>query len=276
MAFPRFSVITPVLNGANDVHKYVETLKSQTFTDWESIVIDDGSTDATLCILKECIAGDHRFRIEHNTLSREVPGPYQARNIGLRLATGDFVCFLDIDDIWFPCKLEIQDKQLNLNSDIRLLYSSYIRANRGSPFGKVRKIPFGISPKLFIKLFNPIPMLTSCVARQAIAELRFTAHNHEDYIFWHSVLKNLRPYQIKSHSRPLAIYCVHSSSVSSNKLKAAIWIWRCYEYFGYGVLVASLMLILRGILQVLLNIKEFFTPRVNLKDFLLRSSLNSD
>ena len=117
----------PVLNGARDVYGYIDTLKKQKFSNWESIIVDDGSTDGTIAMLNKCIAGDKRFYVVCNTLEREIPGPYQARNFGLKIAHGDFICFLDIDDRWLPDKLEIQSKQLKSNPEYCLLYSPYIR-----------------------------------------------------------------------------------------------------------------------------------------------------
>ena len=182
MAPPKFSIITPVLNGARDVYGYIDTLKKQKFSNWESIIVDDGSTDGTIAMLNKCIAGDKRFYVVCNTLEREIPGPYQARNFGLKIAHGDFICFLDIDDRWLPDKLEIQSKQLKSNPEYCLLYSPYIRKKRGASFGKVRKTPLGLAPKLLVKMSNPIPMLTSCVSRATISDLFFSPINHEDYL----------------------------------------------------------------------------------------------
>ena len=124
MAQPLFSVITPVLIGVADVSAYVETLKRQTCLDWEAIVVDDCSTDGTDELLNDLIAGDHRFRYTRNTLPRLVPGPYQARNVGLSLARGEYVCFLDIDDRWLPDKLKLQAAELEDNPDLRLVFSA--------------------------------------------------------------------------------------------------------------------------------------------------------
>ncbi|ABI46949.1 glycosyltransferase family A protein [Synechococcus sp. CC9311] len=262
MASPRFSIITPVLNGARDVYGYIETLKKQKFSNWESIIVDDGSSDGTTDILDDCIAGDKRFYVFCNTLVREISGPYQARNFGLKLAQGDFICFLDIDDRWFPNKLEMQAKQLKSNPEYCLLYSPYVRGNRGASFGKVRKTPLGIAPKLLVKVSNPIPMLTSCVSRATISDLFFAPVNHEDYLFWHFVISRLNSEQIAEYPNPLAIYCVDPSSISGNKFLAFQWLWRCYKRLGYGFFATLLVLFLRGMLQVFFSIKEYISPRV--------------
>lgn len=78
---PRFSVITPVRNGLRDVHRYVECLQSQTYRHWEAIVVDDGSCDGGMELLQQLTAADPRFRLNHNSLPKQIPGPYQARNL---------------------------------------------------------------------------------------------------------------------------------------------------------------------------------------------------
>jgi teichuronic acid biosynthesis glycosyltransferase TuaG len=257
---PRFSVITPVRNGLSDIHSYVEGLQSQTFAHWEAIVIDDGSTDDSEELLCQLTASDSRFRITRNTLPRQVPGPYQARNVGLSLACGEFVCFLDIDDRWLPQKLATQAAQLDANPQLRLLYSSYLRARRGAAAGRIRRSPPLLGPQRWIHVANPVPMLTACVHRDAIAGLRFEPLHHEDYLFWHAVFQRLQPEQVADDPSPLAIYCIHSASISSNKLQATGWIWQCYRRLGYSRPVAVAALLGRGLLQAWMMGREAHSP----------------
>jgi|694.fasta_scaffold55245_4 teichuronic acid biosynthesis glycosyltransferase TuaG len=262
---PRFSVITPVLNGLKHVPSYVECLKRQTYTNWEAIVIDDGSTDGTNELLQELTAGDSRFRYTYNTLPRQVPGPYQARNVGLELVRGEFICFLDIDDYWLPNKLIIQTAQLKRKPHLRLLYSTYLRSNRQLTYGKIRHSPPILGPKSWIHLANPVPMLTACVDRDIINGLRFEPFHHEDFLFWHAVLLSLQDEQLEEYQYPLAIYNVHSASTSCNKLKATGWIWHCYRRIGYSRSRASVALVGRAMLQAWLIGRRLISRPINLK-----------
>ena len=246
---PRFSVITPVRNGLQDIHTYVEGLQSQTYPHWEAIVVDDGSSDGGIEVLQRLTRADPRFRLTQNTLPKLVPGPYQARNVGLGLAQGEFICFLDIDDRWLPHKLAAQATRLDANPQLQLLYAAYLRARRGAASGRIRRSPPLLSPQRWIHLANPVPMLTACVHRNAVLGLRFEPQHHEDYLFWHAVLQRLQPEQVEEDPSPLAIYAIHQGSISSNKLQATGWIWQCYRQFGYSRPLAAAALLGRGLLQ---------------------------
>jgi teichuronic acid biosynthesis glycosyltransferase TuaG len=260
----RFSVITPVWNGIRHVDSYVRCLRLQTFTNWEAIVIDDGSTDSSSERFQELTAADPRFRLAHNTLKRKLAGPYQARNIGLSLARGQFVCFLDIDDCWLPHKLASQNTHLAANPQTRLLYSAYIRARRGGIVGKYRRTPTVLSPQCWVNFANPVPMLTACVHRETIVGVHFEPCYHEDYLFWHAVIQRLRPEQVAQDPSPLAIYSVHAGSLSANKFRAIGWILQCYRRLGYTNLLAAAALLARGLFQFWLIARETFAHEVKL------------
>ena len=95
---PRFSVVIPVHNKARHVAEAIESALTQSFRPHEVIVIDDASTDGSASIL----AGFHHPALKR--LSRQTPGPggYAARNLGIEHATGDWIAFLDADDLWEP------------------------------------------------------------------------------------------------------------------------------------------------------------------------------
>lgn len=99
---PKFSIIIPCFNAETTLPETLESLRAQTFTDWEAICVDDGSTDATLEQLRRAQMTDPRIKPVRNSGK----GPSAARNHGaLTLATGDFIAFCDADDLWEPTKL---------------------------------------------------------------------------------------------------------------------------------------------------------------------------
>jgi len=95
---PLFSIIIPTYNREHLVRRTLESVFAQSFTDFEVIVVDDGSTDATLDVV--ATFGD-RVKI----LKQANQGPGLARNLGARHATGQYLAFLDSDDLWFPWTL---------------------------------------------------------------------------------------------------------------------------------------------------------------------------
>lgn len=118
---PKFSIILPCFNAEATITTTLESLRAQTFTDWEAICVDDSSTDATPLLIDRVAQNDSRIRLVRNTGK----GPSVARNMGaLTCATGDLLAFCDADDLWVPGKLEH-------------LYAVFSNHSVGAVFGKI-------------------------------------------------------------------------------------------------------------------------------------------
>lgn len=91
---PRFSIIVPVYNAEKYLHDCINSIRVQSCTDFEVLFIDDGSTDGTLHLLDGLKNEDNRFQIYHQNHR----GVSAARNVGLKYAVGDYICFVDADD----------------------------------------------------------------------------------------------------------------------------------------------------------------------------------
>lgn len=259
-----FSIVTPIKNGSHHIEAYATTLCSQTYCDWRAVVVDDGSCDDSWDKLSALAEADPRFSV----IQRGGPacdGPSMARNLALSLVDGDYVCFLDIDDEWHPDRLAIYAEILRADDDVQLLYSSYVRAFMGSYCGKIRNPSLFRPPRLWSHVMNPIPMLTACVRRNVIADLRFEVARHEDYLFWHEVLRRLSDRQIRMCSRPLAVYRIHRQSLSANKIRATYWIYSCYRRLGRTHAASVVLLLIRGCIQVLLYFREYLLKSIDLR-----------
>ncbi len=115
---PRFSVIIAVYNGESTIGRAIDSILGQTFPAHEIIVIDDGSTDNT----KQKIASfGERVRYIH----QENSGVAAARNLGARLATGDWLCFLDADDYYYPQRLAWQAELLARHSGLDFMTGNF-------------------------------------------------------------------------------------------------------------------------------------------------------
>lgn len=115
---PRVSVIIPVHNAAAYVEETLRSVKSQTYEDFECLVIDDGSTDDTPRLLDR-----HRPWID--VIRQPNRGVCAARNTGLKAARGEFIAFLDADDIWLPTKLERQVSEADARRQAGLIYCAF-------------------------------------------------------------------------------------------------------------------------------------------------------
>ncbi len=95
---PFFSIITPTYNRAGFIGKAIQSIQAQSFSDYEHIIIDDGSVDKTGSIVSHYAASDHRIR----SIKQKNQGRSVARNVGIDASNGKYICFLDSDDLWTP------------------------------------------------------------------------------------------------------------------------------------------------------------------------------
>ncbi len=114
---PKISVIVPAYNAERTILKTIESVQQQTFSDFELIVINDGSTDQTLELLSQ--VEDPRLKV----FSYSNGGLPTARNRGISRSTGSFIAFLDADDLWTPDKLELQLAVLQEHPEAGVAYS---------------------------------------------------------------------------------------------------------------------------------------------------------
>jgi glycosyltransferase involved in cell wall biosynthesis len=115
---PFFSIILPTFNRAHLILRAVESIKRQSFDDWELIIIDDGSKDDTFAKLRDLVAADHSMRY-HFSANRGLAG---ARNLGCSMATGKYLTFLDSDDEYLYDHLSSRYEVLSKDPSIELLH----------------------------------------------------------------------------------------------------------------------------------------------------------
>jgi glycosyltransferase involved in cell wall biosynthesis len=106
---PRVSVVIPVYQGASRIARTLARLRQQTFTDFEVVVVNDGSSDETSSVVRRCMADDSRIRL----VEQANGGIAAARNRGLECVRGSAIAFLDDDDLWHREKLELQLARLD-------------------------------------------------------------------------------------------------------------------------------------------------------------------
>jgi glycosyltransferase involved in cell wall biosynthesis len=117
----KVSIIMPCYNAVRYLDDAINSLRGQTYHNIEILAVNDGSTDETQARLEQQAADDSRVRI----FAQKNSGPSAARNVGLRHVNGEFVCFLDADDVYLPNKIERQVLFLNAHPHVDLVYSDY-------------------------------------------------------------------------------------------------------------------------------------------------------
>ena len=210
---PSVSVIMNVRNGASTLREALDSVMAQTFADWELIVWDDRSTDASAAIVAEY--RDPRVRY---FLSAEDTSLGKARSLAIRQASGEWLAFLDQDDVWLPTKLE---KQMALADEgVGLIYG---RTVRFYPNGRERDYDqaheFQLLPEgdIFIELFTKscfIAMSSAMFRRSAVEEIGGIADDIQiipDYYLYTAVA---RRYRARAVQEVVCRYRMHAANTS--------------------------------------------------------------
>lgn len=229
----KVSIITPSYNSSKYIYQTVESVLAQTYKNWELIIVDDHSTDDSNKIIEEYCKKDNRIRLIK--LKKNV-GPALARNRGIEEAKGNYIAFLDSDDLWLPEKLEKQISFM-LQNNISLTYSSYYTIDKNGGCIGLRKVKSSISYNDMLKS-NHIGNLTGIFNCEKIGKYYMDNVGHEDYTLWLKIMKKIK--YTKGIVEPLAKYRITNSSVSANKLKALKWQWNIYRnIIGLNLLKSS-------------------------------------
>ncbi len=217
------SIIMPSYKSERFIRKSIESVLNQTYKNWELIIIDDCSPDNSLNIIKEYCAADSRIKL---IIHEKNSGVAESRNRGIKEAGFPYIAFLDSDDLWEKNKLEVQLKFME-ESNAAISFTQYYRINEGDEkIGEVNKIPISVSYKDLLK-GNVIAMSTSMMDVRVVKNIKFEKIGHEDYLFWLQVLKI--GHVARGINLKLVRYRVHSTSLSSNKLKAVTYTWHIYR-----------------------------------------------
>ena len=217
------SVIMPVFNAERTMRQSIDSVLQQSEVRLELVLIDDASTDKSALVIKEYARKDNRVKVLRQPSNA---GVAEARNAGIRAASGRYIAFLDSDDWWHPRKLELQISQMQA-SGAMVSYTAYQRvAEDGSRLSTVEP-PLQVDHEDML-CSNHIGNLTGVYDRR-LGDVPFLRMGHEDYVFWLDRVRRAGRAIRVEHDGPLAFYLVRSGSVSSNKLRAACWQWRIYR-----------------------------------------------
>ena len=214
---PNVSVIIPTYQRANLVSKTIESVLAQTYTDYEIIVVNDGSTDNT----REVLA---RFGDKINVIHQENKGASAARNTGIMASQGRYIAFVDDDDLWVPKKLEKQVKSFESNPNIGLVCSNMfffkyndVSADVADVWAPTSHPPGVLQDWILLFIGDFILMPTVVVRRECLDEVGLfdqTLTSCEDYDLW---LRIIEKFSVHFLNEPLALYHLSANSLSTNK-----------------------------------------------------------
>ena len=199
----RFSVIVPLYNKAPYVKKALSSVLCQTFTDYELIVVNDGSTDDSLTVAKEALVGTGARIID-----QENAGVSVARNNGVAASVGEYVCFLDADDWWEPTFLERMNLLIDEFPEAMLWCSNYYYVKNCKPLVKLN-IPtgyFNYCRQYSNNLCMPIWTGAVCIIREVFDEFGGFVPGlrlGEDFDLW---IRIALKYKVAFLNAPLAYY----------------------------------------------------------------------
>lgn len=229
------SIITPTYNSEKYIKETISSVLSQTYQNWEMIIVDDCSTDNTVRIIEEEMEKNSRIRFIQ---LQENQGAAVARNTAINYANGRYIAFLDSDDLWEMNKLEVQVSFMNMNN-IPFSYTSYKIINEnGEETGKVVNVPEKIDYNQLLKN-TIIGCLTVMLDINKFGRVQMpNMRTRQDTALWLLILK--QGYIAYGIQQPLAKYRKKSGSISSNKLKMAKQNWKLYREIENLSLVKSI------------------------------------
>lgn len=114
---PKISIIIPVFNRENLIKATIESIKGQTYSDFECLLIDDHSSDNTIEVMQNAVGGDLKFKVIKRQ-SIYAKGPAGCRNMGLDISTGEYIQFFDSDDLMHPDHLKLKIEAYSDNVDL--------------------------------------------------------------------------------------------------------------------------------------------------------------
>lgn len=209
------SIITPMYNGEKFVEQTIESVLNQTYRSWEMIIIDDGSKDNSPEIVKEYAKKDSRILF----YSQSNKGSSAARNKGLAYAKGEYICFLDSDDLWDNEFLEIQVQFIE-KINAQIVFGSYRRVNeKNIEILKPFIVPSKVSYEDLLKTCS-LSCLTTFFRKEPFKDIRFNEKLkslRDDHAFWLDILKRVD--FAYGNERVIASYRIFGRSTTANKRK---------------------------------------------------------
>ncbi len=220
------SIVVPVYNAANYIENTIKMVCSQTYKDWELILVDDASSDNSVQVIEDVISSQKkRIRLIKKDANA---GAAAARNTGIDASSGRFIAFLDADDVWKEDKLEKQVAFMEKTGAAFAFHSYEFGDENATPTGKIVHAPKVLRYRQALSrtvIFTSTVMFDTEKIDMEIIHMPQVPS--EDTATWWRILKS--GYEAYGLDENLTIYRRPSKSLSSNKIEAIYRIWFLYR-----------------------------------------------
>lgn len=250
------SIITPSFNSEKFISETIKSVQNQSHQIWEMIIVDDCSKDKTVEIIESFIKNDPRIQL--HKLDKN-SGAGIARNTAIQDAKGDYIAFLDADDLWKPEKLE---KQLTFMQTNNLLFTFSFYDwidEQGNSLKKRVEAPRNLTYK---QLFfcNYVGNLTGIYEVKYFGKIPISSiRKRQDWIMWLTILKKVKT--AKPVPESLAFYRIRTDSISRSKIDLIKHNFSVYRQFHKLNLVSSVFCMI-GFLFTQLVLKPRFNKKL--------------
>lgn len=223
----KVSIITATYNSEKYILDTYKSIICQTHQNWEWLITDDCSTDKTLGMLIELSKHDKRIKVFSNNTNK---GAAISRNNSIEKATGEYLAFIDSDDLWYADKIEKQLSFMNKNN-VYFSFTSYCLIDEsGFPLDKYidLRTPLSVSYKDMLKKRATLGCSTVMLRKFKYYKIEMpNLRTGQDYATWLKILKGgERAYRVPEC---LVEYRIVSNSISRNKLKKSLRQWEIYR-----------------------------------------------
>lgn len=250
---PIVSIIMPAYNAKKYIANAIQSVIDQTIENWELLVIDDCSNDGTVEIIEKFVLSDKRIKLIYNP---ENIGVSETRNRGIQQALGEWIAFLDSDDLWKQNKLEKQfEVAKSVNAEFLFTGASYINED-GKPFKGQFSVPY-INTFSTLKKQNVISCSSVLLKKYHFENIKMENDRlHEDYVVWLRILRRgICAYGI---NEPLLTYRISKNSKSGNKFKTLKMTYKVFRFIGINPFSSSYYTF-RHILGSIVKYKRIFS-----------------
>lgn len=228
---PLISIITPLYNAEKFITETILSIQKQTYSNWEAFIVDDCSSDLSAQVVEKVVYKDARIQFIKNDINN---GAAHCRNQATELAKGDYIAFLDADDLWHPEKLEKQLRFMQANN-CGVSFTSYVQIDEDSqPIGKrVKALPRLTYKKQHAN--NYIGNLTGMYNASILGKISApNMRKRQDWAIWLEAIKRSGEPAL-GMQEDLASYRFHSGSMSENKFALVQYNFNFYRsYLGYS------------------------------------------